>query len=251
VKRSEVATHTVGTPPCRLGRGTRDACAVRFIQHRAAAPLADARGLTILASMATAAIRVPVTYADFVAGESRSREKHQFVAGEVFSMAGASAMHAALTLAVGGLLLAQLRGKPCRAYSSDLRVRIAAARMATYPDVSVVCGALEFAPDDALAIVNPTLLVEVLSDSTEKFDRSRKFAAYRTLISLQEYLLVSQHEPLIERFVRNADQSWNLSTYGPGQQLQLTSINSELAVDDVYEGLVLEPSLLSELDARV
>jgi Uma2 family endonuclease len=112
-----------------------------------------------------------------------------------------------------------------------------------------VCGAVEFAADDEHAVTNPKLLVEVLSDSTEKFDRSRKFAAYRLLPSLQEYVLVAQHEPLIERFTRNADNSWNLTTYGPGQTLQLTSIGCALEVDEVYTGLVLTPSDVAVPDA--
>jgi Uma2 family endonuclease len=190
--------------------------------------------------MVNAAVRLPVSYADYVAAEARSAEKHQYVDGAVFSMAGGTYNHSMIGGAIIALLNSQLRGKPCRASNSDLRVRIAESRVGTYPDVTVVCGAPMFAADDPHAVTNPTVITEVLSDGTEAFDRGEKFGCYRTLESLREYILVSQYAFCIERFVRNADNSWTLTVFGAGQSVQLASIGCELAVDDVYAGLVLE-----------
>jgi Putative restriction endonuclease len=105
---------------------------------------------------------------------------------------------------------------------------------------SMLGGAPMFAADDLHAVTNPTVITEVLSDGTEAFDRGEKFGYYRTLESLREYILVSQYAFCIERFVRNADNSWTLTVFGTGQRVQLASIGCELAVDDVYAGLVLE-----------
>jgi Uma2 family endonuclease len=192
--------------------------------------------------MSNVAARVLIPYAEYVAGEERSDTKHQFLKGEVFSMAGGSYDHAMLGGAVISLLNAQLRGKPCRASNSDLRVRIEEADLGTYPDVTVICGEPVHAAADRLAVTNPTLIVEVLSDTTEAFDRGEKFGYYRMLLLLREYVLVSQHKPLIERFVRKDDGSWALTTFGAGQKLYLAAIECELSVDEVYEGLRLEPS---------
>jgi Uma2 family endonuclease len=196
--------------------------------------------------MVNAAARLPVTYADYVVAEARSAEKHQYVDGAVFSMAGGTYNHSMIGGAIITLLNAQLRGKPCRASNSDLRVRIAEPRVGTYPDVTVVCGAPMFAVDDPHAVTNPTVITEVLSDHTAAFDRGATFGYYRTLESLREYILVAQYVPCIERFVRNADNSWTLTVFGPGQRVQLASIGCELAVDELYAGLVMESRPLAD-----
>jgi Uma2 family endonuclease len=180
-----------------------------------------------------------LTYAEFAAGEMEGALKHDFVRGRVFAMSGSTPEHAALTVAVSSMISSQLRGKPCRTYSPDLRIRIQAADVATYPDVSVVCGDLERSVEDANSAVNPTLIVEVLSDSTEAYDRGDKFSYYRLLPSLQTYVLVSQRKVAIERHVRNTDNSWTMTAFGPGERIVLESISCELSVDDVYEGIAI------------
>jgi Uma2 family endonuclease len=191
--------------------------------------------------MIAAARKPKIDYADYLAGESASPVKHEFIDGEVFAMAGGTIQHAALAAAVMGTLVAELRGKPCRAYSSDLRIRIVLGNVSTYPDISVVCGDVVPDSQDPHSATNPKLLVEVLSDSTEGYDRGAKFATYRRISSLEEYVMVSQHEPLIERYSRNTDGSWTLTEFGPGMTLALDAIGCMIAVDEVYEGIALAP----------
>ena len=123
---------------------------------------------------------------------------------------------------------------PCRVYSSDVRVRVRATGMAAYPDLSVVCGRLETDPEDPLAITNPVVIVEILSDSTEARDRGVKAAHYRHLASLREYVLVSQYERRIEVQRRNEAGRWELFEYESGQAAELASVGCVLSVDEVY-----------------
>jgi Uma2 family endonuclease len=188
-------------------------------------------------SLRMTAPSIALTYVEFAAGEEDSAFKHEFVKGQVFAMAGSSPEHAALTASITVLLGAQLRGKPCRPYSSDLRIRIVKADASTYPDLSVVCGALERSQEDLSSVVNPTLIVEVLSDSTEAYDRGDKFSYYRLLPSLKTYVLVSQRKPLIERYERNEDGSWTMTAICAGDKVALPSIACALDVSEVYEGI--------------
>jgi Uma2 family endonuclease len=150
-------------------------------------------------------------------------------------MAGGTPEHGALAAAIMGELRVALRGKPCRVYSSDLRVRIVETDTATYPDATVVCGKLETAVDDRNAVVNPTLLVEVLSDATEAYDRGAKSAHYRRIASLKEYVLVAQDEQRLEVYRRNEHGRWELLEARSGAQIELASIGVMLDVDAVYE----------------
>jgi Uma2 family endonuclease len=189
--------------------------------------------------MSNPATKLKTTFAEYIAGENASDRKHQLVDGEVFDMGGGTPTHAALILAVGAELRALLRGKPCKPFASELRVR--AAGIATYPDCVVVCGPLQTDPEDANTVLNPTLLVEVLSDSTEAFDRGRKAEHYRRIPSLREYVLVSQHEPHIE-VVRRTERGWILLEAGAGGTLQLESVGCSLVVDAIYEGVIAAPA---------
>jgi Uma2 family endonuclease len=181
------------------------------------------------------AAEVPaMSYAEYVAAEATSECKHEWLRGEVFAMAGGTPEHAALALSVGAELRAAMRDRPCRVFSSDLRVKVESTGLSTYPDVSVVCGKLQTASDDALAVVNPTVLIEVLSDSTEAFDRGEKFAHYRRIPSLREYVLLSQRERRIEVHRLNASGHWELHEALVGESIELTSLGCRLAVDEVY-----------------
>jgi Uma2 family endonuclease len=135
-----------------------------------------------------------MTYAEYLAFEEQSDEKHEFLDGELFATSGGTPDHGALAVAISAALSGALRGRPCRVHSSDVRVRVQATGLAAYPDVSVVCGKLETDAEAPHAITNPVLLVEVLSDSTEARDRGEKAAHYRHLPSLREYVLVSQRQ---------------------------------------------------------
>jgi Uma2 family endonuclease len=178
--------------------------------------------------------RPSVTYAEYIAAEERAETKHWFFDGEVYAMSGGTPEHSALAAAVMYQLQGGLEGRPCRVFTSDLRVRVAATGMATYPDVSVVCGKLETDPEDSCAITNPILLVEVLSDSTEAHDRGEKAAHYRRIKSLREYVLVSQRAPRIEVYRRNEAQRWELFESGAGESAELLSVRCSLDVSRVY-----------------
>ena len=175
-----------------------------------------------------------MTYAEYVALEEKAVEKHEFLNGEVFAMSGGTIEHAGLIAAVTHGLMNALRDRPCRVFSSDLRIRIRATGLATYPDVSVVCGPVQPDPEDGCAIVNPVLIVEVLSDGTEAYDRGEKAAHYRHLPSLREYVLVSQHRPRIEVYRRNDAGRWELYEYESGAQVDLGAVGCAISVDEVY-----------------
>ncbi len=175
-----------------------------------------------------------VTYAEYLAAEEKSDFKHEYLRGEVFAMAGGTIEQGALAAGMIGVLMRQLRDRPCRVYSSDVRVRIRETDLTTYPDISAVCGRLETDDEDNYAIVNPVLLVEVLSDSTEAYDRGEKAAHYRKLPSLREYVLVSQREARIEVFRRNEAGRWELYEARRGETIELASVGCSIDVDEVY-----------------
>jgi Uma2 family endonuclease len=147
---------------------------------------------------------------------------------------------------VGAELRAQLKGTPCRVYPSDMRVRIPRKPSYKYPDVTVVCGRPEFEDERHDILLNPMLIVEVLSPSNEAYDRGAKFREYRTLDSLQEYLLISQDKPLIERYVRQEQTLfWTFSEVaGLDERLELSSIACELMLAEVYENVESDPPSL-------
>ncbi len=176
-----------------------------------------------------------MSYAEYITAEVASTVRHEFLNGMVFAMAGGTPEHSALALAVASELRTSLRGKPCRVYSSDLRIRILETNLSTYPDASVVCGQLETAPDDPNSVVNPTLLVEVLSESTEAYDRGAKAAHYRSIPTLKEYVLIAQDEKRIEVVRRNQQGGWVLYEARSGEQLRLESQGISLDVDAVYD----------------
>lgn len=177
--------------------------------------------------------RMRLSYAEYLAFERASELKHEYLRGEVFAMAGGTPEHSRLAANVIRELGTALRGRPCAVFTSDARVRIEETDRATYPDVTVVCGRLEHATDDPDAITNPVVIVEVLSDATEADDRGEKFAHYRRVGSLREYVLVSQRARRIEVY-RRRDARWVLDEAGAGQTLRLESIEAALAVDEVY-----------------
>jgi Uma2 family endonuclease len=183
--------------------------------------------------MARPAPTARMTYPEYIAAESVLDIRHEFLGGDVWAMAGGTPEHGALAAAVIRELGAALRGKPCRVYTSDVRVRVLATGLSTYPDVTVVCGHAETAPEDPEALVNPIVLVEVLSDTTEAYDRGAKAAHYRRIPSLQAYVLVSQSEPVTELY-RRKDDRWELIEARPGQPLELDALGIQLDVRAIY-----------------
>lgn len=161
-----------------------------------------------------------MSYAEYLALERSSQTKHEYVDGHVYAMAGGSTEHARLAARLIAQLVQALTGRPCEVFSSDLRVRNVETGRSTYPDVTVVCGRIERAPDDEHAATNPRLIAEILSETTESHDRGDKWRDYRRLGSLQSNVLVSQTEPLVEVY-RRAGDVWQYQAAGPGQRLEL------------------------------
>jgi Uma2 family endonuclease len=146
-----------------------------------------------------------VTEQEYLDMERSSEIKHEFHAGEVFAMAGGTPDHALITMNLGSTLKQAVKGLRCLVYSPDLRIKVEATDLYTYPDVSLLCGEPKFTKDNPPALTNPTLLAEVLSESSEGYDRGKKFHHYSRIPSLAAYLLVSQNTPAIEQLVRQAE----------------------------------------------
>ncbi len=178
---------------------------------------------------------------DYLAYERASDQRHEYIDGKIYALAGASANH---NLIVGNTLAslhAQLRKRPCTVYPSDMRVKVSRTGLYTYPDISVVCGEPQFEDEQQDTLLNPNFIVEVLSPSTETYDRGKKFQHYRTLEALQEYLLIAQDSYRVEHYVRQADNQWLLSDVSrTDATLTLPSIQCELLVADLYEKVVFE-----------
>jgi Uma2 family endonuclease len=182
------------------------------------------------------AVRQRFTFEEYLQLEEIAEVKHEFLDGEVWAMAGGSPEHAAIIGNMTTLLNVQLRNQRCRVYSAGLRVRVKATGLGTYPDVAVLCGRLERDPDDRSGhtAINPRVIVEVLSPSTEAYDRGEKLSHYQTIPSLDEIVLVAWDRVEIEVVRREADGTWSRHLAGAGDTARLTSIACDLAVAEVY-----------------
>ena len=171
---------------------------------------------------------------DYLQQERQATEKHEFVDGIIYAMAGASERHVLINGNLFGELRAQFKGRPCKAYANDLRVNISASGDYVYPDVVALCGEAQFSDEDNL--LNPTVIIEVLSDSTEAYDRGLKFEHYRRLESLQEYVLVAQDRCYIEHYQRQPGNVWLLREINdPVAVLELPTVEARLAVAEIYD----------------
>ena len=172
---------------------------------------------------------------EYLAFERASETKHEYFGGEIFAMVGASWAHNQIVANLLRILGNQLLESPCQPMPSDQRMKVIATGLYTYPDVTVVCSEPEFEPDIFDTLLNPKLIVEVLSESTEAYDRGQKFAQYRTIDSFQEYVLISQREYGIEVFTRQDKAPWLFSdARGLDANLELPSIDCTLPLKDVY-----------------
>ena len=190
--------------------------------------------------MVAAHSKVRVPFAEYLAIDARSDAKHEYIDGVVYAMSGGSPEHARLAMAIGLELGAQLRGKRCAVYSSDLRVRVMATGLASYPDITIVCGKLELDPENDHTVTNPAAIIEVSSPSTERYDRETKYAHYRQIVSLRTYVLVSQDERLVEVFTRNTDGTWTLRDVRHGEA-KLDEIECTLDIDAIYRDPLAAP----------
>lgn len=167
----------------------------------------------------------PITIKEYLEGEKTSDVRHEYVAGAVYAMVGASGLHNLLTLAIAASLRQHLRGSPCHVFMSDMKVRVEDAFY--YPDVVVVCGTIDVGASYQTV---PTLVVEVLSESTEARDRLEKRLAYQSLESLKEYVLVTQDKMRVEIY-RRVEDGWQLETYSYGDRVRFASIKHEVAIE--------------------
>lgn len=181
-----------------------------------------------------------VTLAEYLRREIDAVDTHEYYFGEVFLMPGGSPNHSLINANAAGAMGNALRKQACRVYDSNLRIRVQAPMRYTYPDASIICGEPCLDPDDKYhhTVLNPTLLVEVLSPDTEAYDRGAKFASYMQIDSFREYVLISQDAPRVETFLRQTGGAWRyLSWAGIETTARLESINVPLRLADVYDGV--------------
>jgi Uma2 family endonuclease len=188
----------------------------------------------------TAVPKLPprLTPDEYLAIERKAEFKSEYLNGEMFAMAGASFAHTRIKDNLARLLNNQLDGGPCVATTSDLRVKVSATGLYTYPDVVIVCGPPEFEDSQVDTLVNPRVIIEVLSDSTAEYDRGTKYRHYQRIDSLQEYILVSQKEPAIEQLIRQPNGRWESATpAGLDSGLELVSMPARVRLADIYAGV--------------
>ena len=177
-----------------------------------------------------------ITVTDYLALERQAETKSEYLNGQIYAMSGASEEHNTIVFNLARRIGNQLDKKPCRGYVNDMRVKVSPTGLYTYPDVVVVCGEPRFEDQHVDTLLNPTVIIEVLSDSTESYDRGEKFAHYRALPSLSDYLLVAQDQPRIEHYQRQPDGRWLYSaTDGLDAQVEITPIGCVLPLAEVYE----------------
>ena len=180
-------------------------------------------------------IRKFYTPEEYLALERASDIRHEYIDGEIVEMAGANRRHNRISMNVGRLLDNQLLERDCNVYGSDMRVKIASTDRYTYPDVVAVCGAELFEDENEDTLLNPMLIIEVLSKSTEAYDRGEKFEYYQTIESFCEYVLIAQEPFRVEQFVRKEQNVWTYFEYRtPDDIVKLNSVDCELVLRDIY-----------------
>ncbi len=180
--------------------------------------------------------KTKITPEEYLEMERKAEYKSEYFNGEVFAMAGARRRHNVITWNIGGELRQKLKGRNCEAYPNDMRVFVPETGLYTYPDLTVVCGEPEFQDNVFDTLLNPILIIEVLSDSTESYDRGKKFQHYRSIKSLQEYVLVVPDEARIEKYVKHGDGFWFFTeAVGLDSEIEFTSIECKIALAEVYD----------------
>lgn len=183
--------------------------------------------------MSPVARHVHYTYGEYLALEEESSTRHEYLDGEIYAMAGGTPDHAALAGAAIGILRSGLP-TGCRVFTSDLRVRVTETGLSTYPDGAVICGKSARASDDPIAVVNPVLLIEVTSPSTEEYDRGEKLRNYQHLPSVREVLIISHREPRVTLVRREDDGRWTSRDIRSGESVTIASVGKSIAVDEIY-----------------
>jgi Uma2 family endonuclease len=184
--------------------------------------------------MGRAALRTKVSEHEYLAFERAAEERHEYADGEIFAMSGGTWEHSLIASNINRELSTGLLARRCAVHGADMRIHIPSTGRYTYSDALVVCGPPVLTDEVRDTLVNPIVIVEVLSDSTEKYDRGDKLEHYQTIASLRDYLLVSQKKARIEHFRKQVDGTWVLRATGPGDRVVLESVGCELAVDMAY-----------------
>ncbi len=188
----------------------------------------------------TSAARLPLlSYAEYLALERETDVRHEFLRGEAWAMAGGTPRHSKVKLNLLALVDGRLGAGPCQAYDSDLKLRVDSTGLATYADLAIVCGPIRRDAEDRNAVTNPSAVFEVLSPSTERWDRGAKFHHMQTVGSLRSYVLISPDEPRVEVFTRLEDGTWRLSSHGAGEvaTVELGEAEIRVEVDALYRNL--------------
>ncbi|MCC7439776.1 MAG: Uma2 family endonuclease [Armatimonadetes bacterium] len=185
---------------------------------------------------AAAEQRKRLTPEEYLAIEREAEWKSEYYQGEMFAMAGGSEAHSLIAVNFGGELRGALRSKPCRVYNSDLRVQVNEAGLYTYPDLSIVCGESVFAEESKDNLLNPVVIIEILSPSTEAYDRGKKFDLYQQLASLKQYIVVAQERVSVASYLRNGDdETWTMRSYWQLQDaVTIASCNVAIPLEEIY-----------------
>lgn len=178
---------------------------------------------------------------DYLEIENTSIEKHEYYKGEIFVMSGAKMPHNDISKNLSGNLYVKLKGKKCQPYGSDVRIHIESNTLFTYPDISIICGDVVTRNNDDYNVLNPTVIIEILSPSTKNYDRGEKFKLYRDIPTLKEYILVDSESIHIEVFRLNENNHWELEEYNSTENLlHIKAINENILISEIYEGVKLE-----------
>ena len=195
----------------------------------------------------TAQQKSPYSMEQYLQLERSSEDKHEYYDGDMFVLAGTSERHNRIAVNILANLHGQLRRQPCRVYSSDMRIKIPQVRAYTYPDISLVCGKPLFDDEEKDTLLNPIVIFEILSPSTERYDRGKKFSSYRTISTLQEYILVSQDKISLEHYIRQTDNQWLLIVYTHKTNVAtLNAIQCQLLLEDIYDDVSVDVSDIEE-----
>lgn len=204
--------------------------------------------------MTAATSRPYITEEEYLALDRASTTKHEYFHGRIYAMTGAKEPHNLINGNTLASLHSQLRRKPCRIYASDMRVKVTKTGLNTFPDIVIICGQPEFTDSTRDTVTNPVVIIEILSDSTERYDRGMKFQNYRTLDSLRDYILIAQDHRHIEHFSRQDGGLWVLhEAIGDTDIINILSVECTLNVEDVYEKVEFDqeaPEITREILTR-
>jgi Uma2 family endonuclease len=182
-----------------------------------------------------------VSIEEYLEMENAADEKHVYYKGEIFAMSGAKVPHNAITTNFLGILYSKLKGKKCKLFNSDQRIHIPSNTLFTYPDISIVCGEILTLNDDDYNVLNPTVIIEVLSKSTKNYDREEKFKLYRDIKTLKEYILVDSASIHMEVCRLNESGHWELEEYNAlSDTLLIKAINESIVLAEIYDGVRIE-----------